>query len=326
MSRPNEFKTSTTEFNNVSDALKALDTLIKDVEKRKGDVEVECESARNYRLHVGGLKNCIYVVLHGFLEKWDPLGLDLSFCQKSEQMTKEMFRCVMLFMHPVYEQIWLSDAKGRDVVEGYIPFVEIDIEYAKDARRITIGKKVLDKKVHLPELSASFASTQGDLEVIKEETLRVEAIDAVALATVEEMTAVISDYCRENRLDFDGTLSKPAQKENAPKSAGGGGSGKGSGGSETTTPSATDDFEEVPIGDLLGGDEMLEYVDDDIDEEITSLNPDDSAVMSKDHSGESKPQSSSSKGSSKNTKKGGKASKAAVKFSTPPPVNSENQS
>lgn len=277
MSRINEFKTTTSQFENVSDALKALDDLIKEVNERKRDTEGKCESTSVYRSHVGGVKQCIDSVIENSLDSWKSLGLDLSFCQKSEKLTKDEYRCVMLFVHPVYEQIWISDSDGRNVAEEYIPFLEFDVEYIKKSRKIAIGRAVLDKKVHLPELSSAYSAIQSDLEKIKEEALRVEAINKAAFSAVDQLTDEIAKYCGEHRLDFAGTIPKTMENQGvgssiAPKTES---NDKGENDSSSSGVLASGE------GDATGGDDVLEYIEDDVDvdEEITDVSDDDSSSL-----------------------------------------------
>ena len=212
MSRPNEFKTPTKKFEDVSGALKVLDTLIEDVEKRKGQVNGKSASCQYYRSHVAGLKESIDTILNAAVEEWKQEGLDRSFCQRSDKMTVHEFCFNMGFIHPIYEQIWLSDPDNHNVSLELIPFMEISLKYCKAKSTVFLSRTVLDVSLHLPELSASCSSTQAELELIKKETLRVEAVNKQALATTKQLTEELNQYCEKRRLKFEGSDIKSVEK------------------------------------------------------------------------------------------------------------------
>jgi bifunctional DNA-binding transcriptional regulator/antitoxin component of YhaV-PrlF toxin-antitoxin module len=212
MARINEYKANGGTFADVEEAISALENFLEEVQKTEDDSSKKLDKARRYRSNVSGLKDCFLDTINYFTGHWRDLGLDNSFIQVSEEIQPDRFAETVMFRHPVYEHIWLTDPKGKDVGEELLPFLTYNLEYQKQQDKVTVLVERTDTKLNLPELKTSVKTAREDIELVKKETELAGTVCNAAKDVMDKLTEELRRFCDGERLTLESSASTDISK------------------------------------------------------------------------------------------------------------------
>ncbi|MCP4600930.1 MAG: hypothetical protein GY847_10445 [Proteobacteria bacterium] len=217
MARINEYQANGGTFENASDAISALENYLKDVRSTLDRSSTTLDKERRYRTSISGLKECLKGIVDSSLANWKDIGLDASFVQEVEAIQKERFVKQLMFRHPVYEHVWLTDSNGNNVAEELLPFLVYELEYIKPKELIKVSSEQLNAKLNLPELRTSIKAAGDDIEVVKKEAEFVATVLNTALETRNKISTALEEFCKEHALKLEGSdtqvdSSKPKEE------------------------------------------------------------------------------------------------------------------
>ncbi len=203
MSRINEYEVKGRAFKEASEAVEALNSLLEDVEATDAKCAFRVESDRQYHTNILGLQGCMEKVLEEVKPQWVEAGLDGTFALAREESGPESYTNKAVFLHPVYEHVWLTDSDGKNMAEELLPFMYMNLEYDKETNAVKFSITEVKTKLNLPELKTSLKNARQDLELVREEVERAGTVVSTALDTVFQATDAIREYCNEHQLDFE---------------------------------------------------------------------------------------------------------------------------
>ncbi|MBN2341997.1 MAG: hypothetical protein JXX29_21760 [Deltaproteobacteria bacterium] len=203
MARTNEYKSTGGSFSKLTDALSSIDELLEDVKRADDTQEGAPEKKRGFRDIIAELQTNIDSCVNELKHSWNDLKLDPLYIYSTEQINTTEYVRHIKFIHPEYEHVWLTEGKGQNVAKQMIPFIDYRLTYHYQNQKITVNNLLLETKLNLPDFKTSLKAAQMDLQILKEDTKRVELVSQNGTAAHKKLTEMLQLYCDSQSIEIE---------------------------------------------------------------------------------------------------------------------------
>ena len=202
MARSNEFKLDGGAFENLSDAMRSLDDLLIDLQTTDEERQLPMKR-RGFRYVISELQNELDACVAKLLTSWNDLNLDPLFIYSTENISKEQYEKRIRFLYPVFDNVWLTDGREKDISTELIPFIDYGLVYDHGERRLSVSNQQLITHLNFPELKSSLKAAHVDLEIVNEDAKRVAAVRESGQAAHTKLSETLTCYCNAHEIALE---------------------------------------------------------------------------------------------------------------------------
>jgi hypothetical protein len=193
--RRNEYQQKQGAYGNPTDALMSLDERLSEVRSAEEKMETPPRELSGPRNVVAGLQSELAECLNEVTERWNDLDLDPLYAFSTEDLFSDCYIKHIKFLYPEFDNVWLTENRGRNISEELLPFIDFGIVYQFEKRRMIVFDRLLITHLNLPELKSSRMAAHVDLEMLKGDTERVAKVRENGDAARKRLRETVSRYC-----------------------------------------------------------------------------------------------------------------------------------